>query len=255
MSQDLPTFSANLGFLWVDLPLPRRVQAAAQSGFDAVEVHFPYATPASELRGALEQTGLPLVSLNTRPGEEGEFGIAALPGSELRARVVIAEALDYARAVGAGAVHVMAGIAAGPESERTFQTNLAHAVALAGESGPAILMEPINPVDVPGYFLSDLARAAGLAREIGAKIILDCYHVAMMGLDPVAAFAAHSDLVAHVQFADCPGRGAPGTGRINFARIFRELREAGYRGQFGAEYRPDGRVEDSLDWMDRLRGL
>ncbi len=254
MSQGLPTFSANLGFLWVDLPLPQRVQAAARAGFDAVEVHFPYATPAAELLRALEETGLPLVSLNTRRGEDGEFGIAALPGSELRARAAIAEAIDYARAVGAGAVHVMAGIAAGPEAERTFRTNLAHAVALTGEAGPAILIEPINPIDVTGYFLSDLARAVGLARETGAKIILDCYHMAMTGHDPVAAYAAHSDIVGHVQFADCPGRGAPGTGRTDFVRIFRELREAGYRGHFGAEYRPDGRVEDSLDWMDRLRG-
>jgi 2-dehydrotetronate isomerase len=113
-------FSANLGFLWVDHPLPEQVRRAARAGFDAVELHYPYDTPVEELRRALDETGLPLVSLNTAVAP-GAFGLAAVPGSEARARAGIEEALDYARAAGAGAVHVLAGAAEGAEAEAMFR--------------------------------------------------------------------------------------------------------------------------------------
>ena len=73
-------FSANLGFLWQDRPLPEAIHAAHAAGFDAVECHWPYDTPAQATRAALEETGLPLPGLNTVRGEPGENGLCALPG-------------------------------------------------------------------------------------------------------------------------------------------------------------------------------
>jgi 2-dehydrotetronate isomerase len=243
-------FSANLGFLWADLPLPEAVRRAAEAGFDAVELHYPYATPADDLRAALDAAALPLVSLNT-PIAPGAFGLAAVPGAEAQAREGIAQAVAYARAAGAAAVHVLAGMAEGAAAAAAFRANVAWAVAEA--RGMTVLIEPLNPGDAPGYFLADYGLAAEVAAETGARVMLDCYHAAAMGQDPLALWRAHGAVVGHVQFADFPGRGAPGTGAAGLHRVLPALRDAGYEGVFGAEYRPAGPVEDGLGWLAALK--
>ena len=104
-------FSANLGFLWNELPLPAAIAAARRAGFDAVECHWPYDTPAQAIADALRETGLAMLGLNTVRGDvkAGENGLAALPGRQADARAAIDQAIAYGRAIGARNVHVMAG--------------------------------------------------------------------------------------------------------------------------------------------------
>ena len=241
-------FSANLGFLWADRPLPDAIRAAGAAGFDAVECHFPYATPTAEVRAALAETGLPMLSLNTRPGNPGEFGLAALKGREDEARAAIDQALDYAKAIGAGAVHVMAGVGG---DDATFRANLAHACAQA--RGLTILIEPINPHDVPGYHLQTPQQAVEVIRTVdhpALRMMFDCYHVGRSGLDIAASFAACRAVIGHVQFAAVPDRGAPDHGTVDFGALLPRL---DWDGPFGAEYRPGGDTGASLGWMDGLR--
>lgn len=130
-------FSANLGFLWTDRALPDAIRAAHAAGFDAVECHWPYDIAADDVAAALAETGLPMLGLNTRRGDvaAGENGLAALPGRVDEARAAIDEALAYADAIGAGAVHVMAGKAEGPEARAVFAQNLHYACARAAKGG------------------------------------------------------------------------------------------------------------------------
>ena len=111
-------FSANLGFLWADRPLPDAIRAAKAAGFDAVECHWPYDAMPGDVEAALAETGLPMLGLNTRRGNVGigENGLAALPGRETDAQAAIVEALAYAKAIGTSAVHVMAGNSSGPRA-------------------------------------------------------------------------------------------------------------------------------------------
>ncbi len=111
-------FSANLGFLWADRPLPDAIRAAKAAGFDAVECHWPYDVPASATAAALEETGLRMLGLNTSRGNVtiGENGLAALPGREADARAAIDEAVAYAAGISAAAIHVMAGNSNGAAS-------------------------------------------------------------------------------------------------------------------------------------------
>ena len=83
-------FSANLGFLWADRPLPNAIRAAKAQGFDAVECHWPYDTPPADTAAALHETGLAMLGLNTSRGNMsmGENGLSALPGREAGARAV-----------------------------------------------------------------------------------------------------------------------------------------------------------------------
>ncbi len=103
-------FSANLGFLWSDLPLPDAIRAAAKAGFAAVECHWPCSFDAAEVKAALQDTGLPMLGLNTARGDVagGENGLSALPGLEADARAAIDEAAAYAEAVAAGVFDAIA---------------------------------------------------------------------------------------------------------------------------------------------------
>lgn len=247
--------SANIGFLWADLPHPERVRRAAAAGFDAVECHFPYDTPVAEMQAALAETGLPMLGLNTRPGDPaaGDFGLCALPDRIAEARAAIDQAVAYGAAIGARNVHVMAG--RGGDRE-VFMTNLAYAASAAGPEGMTVLIEPINRRDVERYHISHVEEAAEIIRNIGApniRIMFDCYHTQIMQGDLLRRAEAHMDMIGHIQIAAVPSRAEPDEGEIAYDRLIPAFYEAGYEGWIGAEYRPRGRVEDGLGWLRALR--
>lgn len=249
-------FSANLGFLWADLPLPDAIRAAARAGFAAVECHWPYVHDPADVRAALEETGLRMVSLNTDPGDRaaGDFGLAAVAGREAEARRAIDEAVDYARAIDAEAVHVMAGRAEGDYARGLFVEALAHACYRA--IGRTVLIEPINRQDVPGYFLHRVEDALSLLADVGApnlKIMFDFYHVQRSQGDVTRRFHEALPHIGHVQIAAVPDRGVPDHGELSYDHVFRVLGGSGYSGLVGAEFRPDGRPEQALRRMRRLQ--
>ena len=59
--------------------------------------------------------------------------------------------------------------------------------------------------------------------------------------------------IAHVQIADTPGLHEPGTGEIHYPFLFAHLDRLGYDGWVGAEYKPAGRTEEGLGWLDAVR--
>lgn len=247
-------FSANLGFLWSDLPLPDAIRAAHAAGFDAVECHWPYDVAPTAVAEALSETGLPMLGLNTPRGQPGDFGLAALPGREDEARQGIDAAIAYARAIGCGAVHVMAGVADGPAAEAAFLANLDHACRAAPDL--LLLIEPLNPRDAPGYFLSGADHAARIIARLGhgnLRLMFDCYHLQILHGDPVPQLDRHAAILGHVQIAAVPDRGPPDHGVVDYRRICARLRGMGWQRPLGAEYRPSGRPEDSLGWLAVLR--
>jgi len=246
----MTTFSANLGFLWPDLPLPDAIRAAKAAGFDAVECHWPYDVPSAQVAAALRETGLPMLGLNTRRGAPGENGLSALPGREEEARAAIDEALAYAAQVGAGAVHVMAGFAQGEAAEATFAANLDYACTQAGDR--IILIEPLNRHDAPGYFLYSTDQARAIIERVGRpnlKLMFDCYHVGRSEGDLITRLAALLPITGHIQFAAVPDRGAPDHGEINYPWLFKQIDALGWAQPLGAEYRPDGATEGTLGWL------
>lgn len=254
-------FSANLGFLWTDRPLPERIAAAAAAGFDAVECHFPYDTDPGTVNRALKETGLTMLGLNTHPGDlsAGEFGLCALPGRTSEARAVIDQALEYASAIDCPNVHVMAGKSAGQAGADTaFRDNLIYAAEGAAARGKTILIEPINTRDVPGYFLSTLESASLLIETLGTEavaIMFDCYHLQIMGGDLLRRYEAHASRVGHIQFASVPDRAEPDRGEVRFDWLLPRLAAAGYGGAFGAEYRPAAETDAGLGWLAAYRAL
>lgn len=250
-------FSANLGFLWTERSLPAAIRAAGAAGFDAVECHWPYDQPVAEVRAALEDTGLPLLGLNTRRGAAGQNGLAALPDAVPAARAAIDEAIAYADAVEAEAIHVMAGqTAQGPEAQETFVESLVYACARTQRT---ILIEPLNRFDAPGYFLQTTVQARVIietARAQGAnnlRLMFDCYHVGRTEGAVIERLEALLPLIGHIQFASVPDRGRPDQGELDYAQVFDRLRALGWSRPLGAEYRPEkGDSDASLGWLGRL---
>src|SRR5437763_1189736 len=183
----MPRFSANLSFLYTEVPFLDRFAAAARDGFRAVEFAFGYEFPAEEIAARLKTHDLIQVLINAPPGAyaAGERGLAALPGREHEFAASIGTALSYARTLGCPRVHVMAGILPdGADAERrarhrsTFVRNLRFAAGEA-EHGVALTIEPLNPRDVPGYFLTTQAEAHAIRAEVGASnlaVQMDLYH-------------------------------------------------------------------------------
>jgi 2-dehydrotetronate isomerase len=253
----MPRFSANLGFLWTEYSLPDAIRLAAKADFDAVECHWPYATPAKDVLAALKETGLPMLGLNTSRGNvaAGENGLAALPGREADARAAIDEALAYAVEISAQKIHVMAGFSNGPEARATFIQNLRYATENASKHGIGILIEPLSAAAAPGYFLSTTAQARQIIEEIGSsylKLMFDCFHVQMMEGDISRKLKALQPIIGHIQFAGAPDRGPPDQGEINYRHVFALVDSLGWAAPLGAEYRPGGPTEPTLGWMQTL---
>jgi hydroxypyruvate isomerase len=250
-------FSANLGTLWTDLPLPDAICAAADAGFDAVEFHYPYDWPAHEIALVLRDAGVPCLGLNTRPGREGELGLAAVPGQEARARAHIDAALDYAEMVGARHVHVLAGLARGGAARAAFRGNLIYAANQAAARGLRVLIEPLNGRDVPGYHMARVDEAAAILRDVGHPalgLMFDVFHILREEQDPVALFRSHRDLVGHIQFANVPHRTEPLLGEADLAGLLKDLEGLGWQGVFGAEYLDGAPSGGGLAWLEALRG-
>ncbi len=250
-------FSANLGFLFREMPLSDAVRAAAKAGFTAVECHWPHDIDPLALRAILHEAGMPLLSLNTPSGDQrrGDQGLAAVPGREAEARRAIDQAISCAASVGARNIHVMAGKAEGPAARAAFLNNLAYANAQIGERDIGLLIEPLNHRDAPGYFLRTLEAALGILDSAGIerlKVMFDCYHMQIEGGDLLRRYQAHAASIGHIQFAAVPDRGEPDTGEVAYERLLPALVDAGYGGWLAAEYRPRESTERGLGWLGRF---
>lgn len=249
----MPRFCANLTTLFTEYALPDRFNAAAEAGFGAVELLFPYDLPVVTLREKLGQTGQALVLINTPAGDwaAGDRGFAACPKHRDRFRDDFRLALRTAQTLNAGHIHIMAGIAHGPTAESCFLDNLAWATETAPEQPMTI--EPLNPVDMPGYFLNDFDQAARILDAIGAQNLglqFDAYHAHRITGDVMGTWARHGARVTHVQIADGDTRHEPQRGGgIDYPAFFAALDASGYTGYVSGEYTPKGTTAEGLGWM------
>jgi hydroxypyruvate isomerase len=259
----MPRFAANLSMMFQELPFLERFGAAAAAGFRGVEFLFPYDFAPQDVARALRDGALENVLFNLPPGDwaAGERGIASLPGREAEFRAGLSRAIEYAQALGTPRVHVMAGLfPAGAERARhrdAYLANLRHAAAEAARHRLEVLIEPINTRDIPGYFLNTQAEAHAVREEVGAanlKVQMDLYHAQIVEGDLAMKIRRYLPHVGHVQIAGVPERHEPDRGEVNYPYLFRLLDELGYAGWIGCEYRPAGRTEDGLGWLEPWLG-
>ena len=256
----MPRFSAHLGYLFKERPLLERIDAAAAAGFKAIEGRFPDGVPAADFKRAVERNKVKVLGINTPTGGETEFGLGAIPGREDEWRASFAQALDYVSAIGGLAIHCLAGKVAAEQrraAEGVFVENLKRAADEAAARNIKLYIEPINPRDLPNYFLNAVEHAADIIGKIGSSNVFiqyDFYHVQIVGGDLIARFKKYQPLIAHLQCSQVPVRHEPDAdGEINYPFVFAEMDRLGYPHWIGAEYIPRGRTEDGLGWMTPYR--
>jgi 2-dehydrotetronate isomerase len=257
----MPRFAANLTMMFNEVPFLDRFEAAAKAGFTAVEFLFPYAYPADAIGERLRANGLTQALFNLPPGnwDAGEKGFAALPERFEDLKQSLHTALPYAQATGVERVHLMAGLADRGDSRavEAFYKSLAWASEFFAPYGIDVVIEPINPRNVPGYFLNDFLFARDLIRELriaNLKLQFDIYHCQIIHGDVTMRLREMMPMIGHVQIASIPSRHEPDGEELNYPFIFAELDRLAYGGFVGCEYNPRGKTTDGLSWFKPYAG-
>jgi hydroxypyruvate isomerase len=258
LEQNMPKYSANLSMLFTEHDFLDRFDAAAGAGFKAVEYIAPYDHAPEVVAARLNKNGLEQALFNLPPGDwgKGERGIAVLPDRVEEFRRGVDTAIAYAEALGCGQVNCLAGIAPNGANastlRETFVKNLRYASEKLEKSGIRLLIEPINTLDIPGFFLNTSSQGLAIIEEVGsANLFLqyDIYHMQIMEGDLARTIERNLGRIAHIQLADNPGRHEPGTGEINYPFLYEHLDRIGYAGWVGAEYKPKAGTEAGLGWF------
>jgi hydroxypyruvate isomerase len=260
----MPKFAANLTMLYQENEFLDRFAAAKCDGFRAVEFLFPYGFDKNQIADALNANGLMQALHNLPPGrwETGERGIACLPNRTGEFQDGVGLAIDYAWALNCSQVNCLVGIppeGSDPDHTRwTVTENLRFAARELKAAQIRLLIEPINPYDIPGFWLSRVDQAVALMDEVGSDNLFlqyDLYHQQRTEGELASTFLRVKDRIAHIQIADSPGRHEPGTGEINYPYLFEFLDREGYKGWIGCEYKPRAATSAGLDWAKPyLRG-
>lgn len=255
--------AANLSMLFIELPLAERIMAARVAGFEGVEIQFPYELPAVRLKESLDRAGFPLVLINLPAGDftQGGPGLASVPARQEAFDDALQEALTYAAMTRPQCVNVLPGrLAEGVDRDQALATltgNLRKSAEAFALLGIRVVCEAINPLDMPGFLINTPEQLQALLERVdhpNCQAQLDIYHMARQELDVAAGIRLLGSRIGHVQFADCPGRGAPGTGRVVFEPLIDALQAVSYDGWLSAEYRPEGSDTSSgLGWMKAWR--
>ena len=188
---------------------------------------------------------------------EGDWGLALDPDRRNAFADSVTQAMRYAEAIGCPCVHVMAGNRVPGQSDaqawQLYAGNIAAACVIARGFGRQVLVEPLNAVDRPQYFLSRQDQAIALIDELqqdNLGLMLDLFHLQRGEGNLIERLRKSLPYAFHVQIADVPGRHEPGTGEIRFDFVFAELERLGYTGWIGCEYLPLADTAAGLGWRD-----
>ncbi|MGG1678719.1 hydroxypyruvate isomerase family protein [Neobacillus sp. NRS-1170] len=249
-------YSVNISTIFTEVPFLDRFKKARNHGFSYVECQFPYDHSIEEIQNELNQHQLSMVLLNLPPGnwEKGDRGLATDASRVKEFRTSVNEGIKYAAALNVSRIHCMAGIVSESDKETVrdvYIHNLRYAGKEMAKHGLTVLIEPINPFDMPGYFLKDIYQAKEILEEVAlpnVKLQFDFYHIQRIHGNALSIYKQFADLIGHVQIADVPGRHQPGTGDMDYREIFQFL-DNSYDGYIGLEYNPSRKSDESFEWQ------
>lgn len=254
-------FCANLSFMFQETTsILERYGLARECGFKGVECAFLYSYPVEEVVQTKTISELQQVLINVNPGdiENGELGFAAIPGQEDRFVDSLTQAITYSKALDCKLIHIMAGQVPKPteENDRVYEKNLVLAASLLKEQNLIGVVEAINNISIPGYYLNDFHKGVEVVKKINSphiKLLADIFHFQMMKVDLTKAITDAYPYIGHVQVAQAPDRNEPDTtGEIDYKQIFSLLEELGYDGWIGLEYKPAANTKSGLNWIGKM---
>jgi hydroxypyruvate isomerase len=258
----MSTYTVNASILLTDLPVLRRPAAAAAAGFTAVEFWwpFPVAVPADgdvdAFVGAISDAGVQLSGLNFFAGDmaAGERGLVSWVGRESEFADNVDVVAGIGERLGCRAFNALYGLRADgvdpAAADELGAANLQLAADKVAQIGGTVLLEPVS--GAPAYPVKTAADALSVIERAGAdnvKLLADFYHLAVNGDDVAAVIADHAADFGHIQIADDPGRGQPGTGTLPLAEWLAAAQDGGYDGYVGLEYKDAS--DDPFAWLPR----
>jgi hydroxypyruvate isomerase len=213
--------------------------------------------------GAIEDAGVALAGLNFFAGDLAgpDCGVLSIPARSGQFRDNIDVATGIGERLGVRGFNALYGnrvdgVPAAAQDELATE-NIALAAKAAAGIGAQVFIEPVSgPKPYPLRTAADAVAVVRRARAAGAAnvtFLCDLYHLASNGDDLDAVIAAYTGLTGHVQIADAPGRGEPGSGRLDLDRYLAALQDHGYRGWVSLEYKPTTSTEAGLAWLPRAR--
>jgi 2-dehydrotetronate isomerase len=252
----MPNFAANLTMMFTEWPLHERFSAAADAGFTAVEILFPYELTPDAIAAHLARHHLTLALFNLPPGNwaAGERGLAALPDRFDELKTGLDKAFEYIHATDVKRVHLMAGLAdrKDPVIRSSYYRSVCYSAERLADAHLDLLLEPINSRNMPGYFLNDFHFAEALISELAMpnlKLQFDIYHRQIIHGDVTMALQRALPMVGHIQMASVPSRHEPDDEELNYPFIFAELDRLAYDGFVGCEYNPRASTTAGLEWF------
>ncbi|MDE2988725.1 MAG: TIM barrel protein [Chloroflexota bacterium] len=242
----MPDLAASVSWMFNEVALPERFGLASAVGFRAVEIQAPYSESAERLAECIADADLQVALINM------PVAVGAIPGEEQVFRDGLAKALSYAEALECGRIHCLAGRTDDAKAETTFIDNVRWAADEAAARGVHLMLEPLNTVDNPGYFLTGSEQARRIIERVGrenVRLQYDIYHMQIMEGRLADSIAAHFDLIGHIQISGVPGRNEPDDQQeINYPFLLSKVDELGYDGWVGCEYRPRAGTLSGLSW-------
>jgi hydroxypyruvate isomerase len=255
-------FSANLSFLFKDVPFEERFRRAADAGFGGVEFMWPGFDHVDAVSRAVHETGLEVALFNFDAGDmaAGDRGLAGDPDRRARFRDNVPVALELAARVGCSRLNALVGVRRpGLELDAQLEVareNVAWAAEQARAQGASIMVEAVNSQENGPYLLDTTAKAISFLDAVGADNVAlqyDVYHMQRMEGNLAETITRLLPRIGHVQIADPPGRGQPGTGEVSYGFVLSLLERSGYGGWVGLEYNPTTpTTEESFGWMKEL---
>ncbi|CAM3227641.1 Hydroxypyruvate isomerase [Arthrobacter ulcerisalmonis] len=262
------TYTVNCSILLTELPLLERPAAAKAAGFDAVEFWWPFESSVptdaqiNEFESAITDAGVQLTGLNFNAGNMpgGDRGLVSWKGREAEFAENIDVVVGIGERLGCKAFNALYGNrqddATAEEQDDIAAKNLAAAAAGVARIGGTVLLEPVSgaakyPLLTAADALKVIARVKEESGATNIKLLADFYHLAVNGDDVSAVIEEHAKDFGHIQIADNPGRGAPGTGTLPLGEWIARSRELGYQGYIGLEYKEP--QESAFSWAIRQR--
>lgn len=253
----MPKLAANLTMMFNECEFLERFGMAAKSGFNGVEYLFPYEFDKQNISDELLENDLEQILFDLPAGDwgQGDRGVAVDPERKKEFEEGVAVALEYADILNCSRLTCLAGMAPAGisdfEARSTLTENLAFAAPLLGNEGITLLLEPINTIDIPGFWLNSTHEAISVINEVKqANLLLqyDIYHMQIMEGNLMNTIKDNIDVIGHFQLADNPGRNEPGTGEINYDYLLKSIDDLGYRDWIGCEYKPASDTLEGLKW-------
>lgn len=254
-------FASNLSFMFTETPaIIERYKLAKEAGFKAVESGFPFGYSIKDVSEARKKADIEQILINVYTGDvtKGELGYAAIPGEEENFKKSIDLTIEYAKALNCSRIHVMSGKVnqANTVNDNVYLNNLSYAAEKFQKENIVGLIEPINNITVPNYYMNSFQQGLQVVKTINSpnlKLLFDVFHLQQICGNITRNIKELLPYIGHIQIAQVPNRHEPNTpGELNYKYILSILEQEGYNGYIGLEYSPKSTSREGLGWVQEF---